>query len=360
MGLPHPVHAADEALHRVVRRYRLAEHLNPVNLPEARAAWGGGADPPPFRYAPAHWADDALRELDGIGAPEDHPLGVELRDAAREFSLMVRAVRDRTAAAFDALARGADWYPAPVQPPDRVRPADTSEGPVSIPAAQMVEVLRAALEARGFRGWSVRFDPVLASRVLVDPPRQEVRVNPRARFREQDRAALVAHEIDVHVTRAVCGARQSLLLFRTGLGGALATEEGLAIHAERQVGVSHDHVLDRQALVAAAVLRARDEGFASLYAWLADVLGPEGAWAVSVRVKRGLARPEEPGCYAKDAVYHNGLHAVADWLHGGGRLSDLYVGKVGLHHPVEEWVREGWVRESEAPAIWRDGFSPPG
>lgn len=352
MGLPPSVLLADEALHAVLCRYRVAEHLNPVNLPEARAAWGRGKDPPPFAYAPADWADEALRALDAIEPPDDHPIGAEIRAAAGEFGLMVRAVRDRTADAFDALARAAAWYPAPLDAPPRVRPSESSHEPARLTAAHMAEVLREALRARGIEGWVVRFDPVLASRVLVDPPRREVRVNPRASFRASERLALVAHEIDVHVTRAVRGAAQSLFLFRTGLPGALAAEEGLAIHAEQQVGVSHAHVLDRQALVAAAVLRARECGFGELHAWLADVLGPEGAWTVAVRVKRGLHRPEEPGCYAKDAVYHNGYHAVAGWLAAGGRLAELYVGKVALHHPVRAWLDEGWLTAGEVPPIW--------
>jgi hypothetical protein len=357
MDLPAPLLEADARLERILARYRLAEHLNPVNAAEARQVWRTGSEAPPLAYAPALWADEALTAIDAVRPPLDHPLGRIVAGAAQEFRLFVLALRERTAAAFDALAVACSWYPEDLGLPDHLRRTAASSERATVSAREMVEVLAAAVRERGHTGWSVRMDPVLASRVLVDAPRREVRVNPRASFRPSDRASLVAHEIDVHVQRSINGGAQPLAVFRNGLPCALATEEGLAIAAEEHAGVSTAHLVDRQAIVAGAVLHARAAGFREVHEVLSDRVGPEAAWAITVRVKRGLADPAAPGVYAKDAVYHIGYTAVRAYLTAGGSLGALYVGKVGIDHPVSEWIAAGWVRAMEPPAFW---FSPPG
>lgn len=355
MELPAPLREADRRLAGLLNRYRLAEHLNPLNPAEARARWTAGRAAPPFTYAPVPWADEALRALDAVRPPEDHPLGGTIQLAAEEFRFFVLALRDRTAASFHALAEVHGWYPDPIAPPGRLHPSPASYQPARVPASEMLQVLRDALDTRGLQAWSTRLDPILSSRVLVDAPRREVRVNPRASFRDADKATLIAHEIDVHVQRSVNGDVQPLEVFRTGLPGALATEEGLAILAEERAGASTAHLVDRQALVAAAVLLAREAGFAEVHQMLAERVGPEAAWNIALRVKRGLADPAEPGVFAKDAVYHIGYHAVRDWLGAGGRLARLYVGKVATHHPVDAWVDAAWIVPAAAPALWDSG-----
>ncbi len=358
MELSAPLREADQRMALILSRFRLAEHLNPINSAEARAGWRGGHGAPQLLYEPVTWGDEALYALDQVRAPGDHPLGEAVNRIAEEFRAFVVALRDRTEAAFDSLAHIHAWYPEPVDAPARVETNGASTRPASVSATEMKAVLQEALDARGMVGWNTHLDPRLASRVLVDAPRREVRINPRATFRPADTVSLVAHEIDVHVQRSVNGGAQQLAIFATGLPGSLATEEGLAVAAEERVGVSTRHLVDRQALVASAVLLARNTGFAEVHRMLAERVGPEAAWVITVRVKRGLAAPDAPGVFAKDAVYHIGYHAVQAWLAAGGCLASLYVGKVGLHHPVADWITAGWVVPQPAPALW--GISPPG
>jgi hypothetical protein len=203
----------------------------------------------------------------------------------------------------------------------------------------------------------VVWEPVLSSRVLVEAARRTIRLNPAARFRRSDEAGLIAHEIDVHVTRGENGAAQPLRMFGTGLARSLGTEEGLAILAEERVGTLSASFLPRQAVVSEAVRQAGALGFRALYELLREQVGSLGAWQIALRVKRGLARPGEPGVYAKDTVYLSGYRLVRDWVAAGGRIADLYVGKVGIEHPVGEWRAAGWVRDGRVPALWT--VSPP-
>ncbi len=326
-------------MHLLHGRLVTSRHLNPLDEVEARARFlaGKGAR---FRYLPLAHADELLRGCDAVAAPLDHPLGREVDAAVGELRLSVLALRDRTAEAFSALADASGWYahgeppddPVPVRPPDRE----------VVPVDDLVHALRAALAARGFP-WRVELDPVMSARVLADAPRRVLRVNPRAACSPTDLRALVAHEVDVHVARSVAGARQPLRLFELGLVGSLATEEGLALRAEAAACGLPEGAADRLALLAAAARRAHDQGFTGLYRGLEPLVGPGQAWSTCVRLKRGLADPEAPGVYAKDRVYWLGWCEVGRALAAGADLADLWVGKVGLQHPVAAWRREGWL-----------------
>jgi hypothetical protein len=191
----------------------------------------------------------------------------------------------------------------------------------------------------------------------VDGAKRILRVNPEARFRENDLPRLVAHEIDVHVLRSVNGQNQPLLCFQTGLPGSLVTEEGLAMVAEERTGTDSPGVLARQQEVLRAILLARKVGFQELFCSLEERLGQGLAWGICLRIKRGLARPDLPGVYAKDSVYLQGRMRVAEWLETSGDLSQLYVGKVGLEDPVQEWLAQGWIQPARVlPPLWREAI----
>ena len=341
MPLPPELLRADLALDAVQRRLDASHHLNPMDEVEARARFLRGG-PVRFRYHPLRDADELLRACDAVRPPENHPLGVELVAATVELRHAVLALRDRTAAAFDALNAASGWYAEVGVPPD-FQPAVRAPDDSVVPIEQAAQTFRNVLAERGLHRWTVRQDPVMSARVVVDAPRAEVRLNPRATISETDLRALVAHELDVHVARAEAGRRQPLRLFGNGLAGSLATEEGLALHAEAAVAGLPAGAADRLALLAAAARRAREQGFTGLYRGLEPLIGANGAWTTCLRLKRGLADPESPGAYAKDRVYWIGWCTVTRWIQQGGERRWLGVGKVGTQHPVAAWIAAGWL-----------------
>ncbi len=349
--LPDEVLYADERLHALHAAIRFSSHLNPVNIAEARAAFFAGAEAPPFDYAPATWAADARAALDALVVPAYHPLGAELLAAIAETRALVDALDHRDPDRFETLARRCDWLPEDDADYGTV-PPPTPPVAAEIGADRMFGTLRDALRRRGLTAWEISWDPVLSSRILVDAARRAIRVNPAARFRETDRAGLVAHEIDVHATRGANGEAQPLRLFSTGLARSLLTEEGLAIVAEERVRALSPGFVARQGLMIRAVRLARVAGFRELWEALVPDAGQGGAFQIALRVKRGLARPALPGVYAKDSVYLRGYQRVRAWMDAGGDMRLLYVGKVGLHHPVGEWIRAGWVRPGPVPGMW--------
>ncbi len=358
MGLPHELLDADAALHEVHARVRFSMFLNPVNVPAARDAFLAGAAAPPFTYAPAIWADDTLGALRRLRVPREHPLGEVVAAVVTDTTLLVKALRDRTADAFDALTRRHRWRSEPLSEEDLdgLPEAPSDEDARAIPHARMSLALEQALRARGLDAWSVVEDPAMSARVLVDATHAEVRVAPHARFCHRDLRGLVAHEIDVHVARAHNGARQPLRLFATGLHGAGFVEEGLAMMAEARVGTLTRRTLRLQGHVARAVHLAREVGFRDLYEALAQDLPASSAWSIALRVKRGLADPAAPGAYAKDVVYLEGYRRVRAHLRDDEelpRLRALYVGKVGIDDAVDDWAAQGWLTPATLPPLWR-------
>lgn len=353
-GLPPSLLHADRALHALYERVHFSRHLNPLNGAQARQAFREGRHAPPFSYRPADWADDELRMLDGLRPPLDHPLGQMLAQAIQGSRLFILALRDRTPEAFDALARSADWYPdEALLEAARGEQRGRDGAPFDVPATQMVSALRDGLKRRGLAGWRVEEDAVMSARVLVDGAKHLLKVSPRARFRRRDVQRLIVHEVEVHAVRSANGSRQPLLIFSTGLPGSLETEEGLALVAEERAGTASPGTAWRQGVVTRAVQWAREMGFRELHARITEVAGSGLAWGVSERLKRGLARPDLPGVYAKDVVYYKGSRRVRSWLAAGNPVELLYVGKVGLDDPVQRWVEDGLLTLQPVPPVFR-------
>jgi hypothetical protein len=350
--LPESVLRADAAHHAVLQEVMFSRHLNPYNGEQARDAFLAGAAAPPFAYHPLLAADALADRLRSLRVEGDHPATALVQRSIDGTRLLVEALRDRSAAAFDALNQVGDWYPPvakPQLPPDEPRPRDIEP---MVGAEALIRHLRAALAERSLGTWTVATDPSMAARVLVDSARRQIRVDPQARLHPRELARLVVHEIDVHAWRTWNGEGQPLHLFSTGLPGSLATEEGLAMVAEERAGVLAPGSLRRQLRVWEGIHMARQSSFRELYDWLAQEDGPQAAWSLAVRLRRGLADQQGPGVYAKDSVYLSGYLRVRRWLDAGGSISNLYVGKVGVEDPVADWLDAGWLRRRPVPAWW--------
>jgi hypothetical protein len=352
--IPEPIRRSDEALHALLKRVAFSRYLNPSNVAEARLAFRNGAESPPFAYHSLDIADELMRELDAIEPPRDHPAGALIGSSMDSLRRLIRALHERSAEAFDAMNQAANWYPTQELLQKRYVSGSPTEL-LNVPASELIEHFELALQARQMSDWRIDKDIVMSARVMVDSAKKLIRVNPNSRFRNRDITRLVVHEIDVHARRSINGSQQALLCFSTGLPGSLATEEGLAMVAEETSGTASPGVLARQAEVCRAINEARSLGFRALYNSLCERLGSGLAWGICLRVKRGLKNPDEPGVYAKDSVYLTGRNMVRQWLDDGGDIQKLYVGKVGVDDPVDQWIEQGWVSIQPVPQFWLSG-----
>jgi uncharacterized protein (TIGR02421 family) len=148
--------------------------------------------------------------------------------------------------------------------------------------------------------------------------------------------ALIAHEVGTHIVTYYNGLAQPFQQLHAGLAGYDALQEGLAVLAEHLVGgLSRP----RLRLLAARVLVIRDmidgatfvEAFRQLY----HNYGFEQMTAFTI-----VRRAYRGGGLTKDAVYLQGLVEVLKYLHQGGELDPLFLGKIGTRHiPVIRELR---------------------
>lgn len=140
--------------------------------------------------------------------------------------------------------------------------------------------------------------------------------------------ALVQHEIGTHLVTYHNGRAQRLAHLSSGFAGYEALQEGLAVLAEHLAGgLSRT----RLSIIAARVLAVKfllsGATFVDTFRQLQREVGLDSAsaFSISMRVYRS-------GGLTKDAIYLRGLGQVLGYLSGGGKLEELFVGKVAIHH----------------------------
>jgi hypothetical protein len=355
--IPSRVISCDQKIDRLLKEVSFSRYLNPTNSDEVKHRFLHKKKSPVFSYNTFVKADEYLFYLDSCIPNDNHPLADLLTEKIHGLQLLIVALRDRTTKAFDELALQNNWYPSiedlHIALPNQ-KNQDKMGSAIQHSAQEMIDTLRSALIKRGLEDWKIEKDSVMSARVLVDGAKKILRVHPHVRFRKNDLRRLVIHEIDVHVMRSHNGEQQQLTCFATSLPQSLLTEEGLAMIAEEKMGVLSYNSLKRQQDVVRAIYWGKELGFTELYQKLVQHCSSSLSWAICQRIKRGLAEPDKPGVYAKDSVYLRGWQNVTKWLSSGGNIDHLYVGKVGLHHPIEEWIEMGWLQPCKAPEFWQE------
>ena len=148
--------------------------------------------------------------------------------------------------------------------------------------------------------------------------------------------ALLQHEVGTHIVTYFNGRAQPFQQLYLGLADYDELQEGLAVLAEFLVnGLSRP----RLRLLAVRVIAARclidGATFIETFRVLTDTYGFQRrlAFTITSRIYRG-------GGLIKDAIYLRGLVVVLNYLHAGGTLDPLFVGKIAAQHiPLIEELR---------------------
>lgn len=155
--------------------------------------------------------------------------------------------------------------------------------------------------------------------------------------------ALIQHEVGTHILTWINGRAQPFRLLDAGLAGYDELQEGLAVLSEHLVGGLS---APRLRLLAARVVAVRHMMDAATFVDTFRELdrrwefSKATAWGVTMRVFRG-------GGLTKDASYLRGLVRVMEYVHGGGKLDPLLVGKIGADDVpvISELLRRKVLRE---------------
>jgi uncharacterized protein (TIGR02421 family) len=205
---------------------------------------------------------------------------------------------------------------------------------------------RARREIESFR---IRYPDARASVEITDRvtglmvSQGKLLISPDLNIAESRLEALIQHEVGTHILTWINGRAQPFRLLDAGLAGYDELQEGLAVLSEHLVGGLS---APRLRLLAARVVAVRHMlGGATFVDTFRELdrrweFSKATAWGVTMRVFRG-------GGLTKDASYLRGLVRLMEYVHGGGKLDPLLVGKIGADDVpvISELLRRKVLRE---------------
>ncbi len=327
-------HAVDEELCSIARAVSIISRSAPLNMREERRKFFNSyMYEPQFRYAPFDRADyeHRLRAIKG----DETPLGVlfvQTRDyLLRQLHAVTRIGTKQFTdpALYGTPSKAMVDYAYQLL---RTIKADDADAPATHTAEDLRAQLSQTLQQCGFHGWRFNISNDVHS-TNVDPVNRLISINKKAKFSTMHIRKLQVHEIGTHVLRAVNGYEQEFKVFGAGiLPGYLVTEEGLAAHHEKLVGILSASTLRMYAGRLIACALAQSMSFREVYDALREFFSDKEAWSLTLRVKRGMGDTGEPGGLFKDQVYLQGKVQIERYVAHGGDINLLYAGKIAMAH----------------------------
>jgi uncharacterized protein (TIGR02421 family) len=156
--------------------------------------------------------------------------------------------------------------------------------------------------------------------------------------------ALLQHEVGTHVLTFFNGRAQPFHQLYCGLAGYDELQEGLAVLSEYLVGgLSRPRLRLLAGRVIAVKYLLEGASFVDTFRVLNSDWGFEKSTAFNM-----AARVYRAGGLTKDAVYLRGLVRLLDYLRAGGKLENLFIGKISAAHVpiIDELKWRGVLKEA--------------
>ncbi len=223
----------------------------------------------------------------------------------------ITAITSRNASCLSAWAQGQDGLPSD-ETMDSAwhilsKPFEPSQEAASSSTQDLVIAMQEALDHYSLAHWTIEVAENMGARASVAGSSNKVRVRNGLMLGSADLRRLVVHEIGGHVLRWENARAQPEPLLSIPLGSTVATEEGLAVLLEQEMGVIDDRQLRIYAARVIGVALSADLGIVDVARHLAEIVGPEAAAEIALRCKRGLPDPNQAGGPTKDYGYLAGF-----------------------------------------------------
>jgi hypothetical protein len=198
-------------------------------------------------------------------------------------------------------------------------------------ADEVMQGIRDYLKGYGIDDWQLILTDQSDFYFRVKASKKTILINKNFNWDFGDFDSMLAHEIDGHVIRGINASNQANALLRRPLPFYIKTEEGLASFLGDYCSTTSEITLKHHALKYLAGHLALSSSFKEIFEFLCDQgFTPALAFQRTFRLKRGFADSSIPGCFAKEAMYYEGMLEVKKYLDEGGDIKKLYSGKVGL------------------------------
>lgn len=327
----------DQSLISLDKKIKLLYHLKPENLEEEKAKFIADQNyNPQFIYPELKFNPLELEEELSKIKPDQSPLGQIFQKKKKEISQKIHLLEsigdhnftensiklfsEPNQSEINEVKKLLEHYTPEIKPEETYHDAVYAK-----------KKFEEAFLKYGLTEWKVKLkDSLVADCIAGKSNRLFIRSD--AKFTASRIKALIVHEIETHIITAANGSAQAYESLNRGLSNYLVTQEGMAMYnVEQQMQQPFTNNVGALSHVL-AVHYAKTHSFAATYKYLTQTysIPPKRALKSTIKVKRGLVDTSEPGCFTKDIVYYKGYKQVQEFIENGGKMKDLYLGKINL------------------------------
>lgn len=318
--------------------------MTPINKDEIWNAVKQDSTIPAFRYADLPQDLDVIsKELSELVIP-DFPLKKLYEkkiDSLQQNIYMLTNRENSDIILQESILRYGDvdssLYDLAISIVNNIR---SSREEATISASKLKRHLQEQISQLGISNVTIRYDDT-KWQTSVNPLKMELTLNSQRKFTQSEYDRLPVHEVGTHLVRGYNALQQTDSLLQA-MPNYLATEEGLAVISEL---VSGNLDADSLRKYAGRVIGAKKVIEGSSFIETIDSLesfdfDQEHAFDIAFRLHRG-------GKYIKDQIYLKGCQDIINYTNNGGKLSTLFIGKVGLQDIpfIEQMIEEGHLKQ---------------
>ncbi len=329
----------DEKVCEIDSKIKLLSFLNPQNLTEQKTIFLSNPEfSPRFFYRECNLEFEQLRnELKKLPREVDHPIYPLYEAKIKNIELKIDLLESIDSPDFKEISKkcfggvSQTLYRSALkflrENVDKISPDESEE----LDTKNTESILHNFLKEKKLAHWKINIIEESVSDIQVTK-KSIILLKKGATFRKNRLQALLAHEIGTHVFRFENGKVQPLRILERGTANYLRTEEGLAIWNQNQLGLDLGEKYLTPALLVVAIYMAEKMSFRDLFHYLKNThnLDNDLAWKLCVKSKRGLKNTETKTTFTKDAVYFRGNQDIEKFVKDGGKIADLYVGKIDI------------------------------
>jgi alpha-L-glutamate ligase-like protein len=326
----------DHQIFEVQKKIKFLSRIKPLNLQDELATYE--KDPsynPQFKYKlNSELLINLYQQLSQIST-DDTPLGIVFEKKKTELFNTIKCLEYIGTLDFTEVAEL--LYPKTTE--SELRKAKKYIGNLKYykesaknkyyNAKEAKEYFENSLTKYKLNGWQVLLKDNLIADCSVNK-KNFIYIKSTAKFHEQRLRKLVAHEIETHVLTAENGKKQPYQIFQNGTANYLETQEGLAIYNQELALHIYPHNN-----FAASVYGNCHIALNNSFTDAVEILRRKGlkrsiAITAVLKTKRGLSDTKQLGGLAKQAIYFRGALKIDKFVKDGGKLEDLYIGKINL------------------------------
>jgi alpha-L-glutamate ligase-like protein len=324
----------DHQIFQVMKQIKILSLLRPTNLDQEISKFEADTTyNPQFEYK--NITETTIPLLDTLAniKVDNSELGLIFKAKIQELNTTIDLVNHIGTDYFSQISE--KLYPHPTQAEVQIakilytNKQKLKQGHKVYKDKKVAKLFNDFLKKSNLNNWKVQIKENMIGNCSVNKS-NTIFIKKGSRFHETRVKKLIAHEIETHIFTAENGKRQPYKIFQYGTANFLETQEGLAIYnQEKTLGYDENHYFAAINLLTCDLVLKH--GFAESYKLLVEKgIKPKKAIKFILKTKRGMGDTSKPGGFAKQAIYTRGALKIDDFVKKGGKLSELYIGKISL------------------------------